>query len=207
MAEKCLAYRLAWRWKREYSEMCGYIRMHMSIEVVRANTLMWRGSRTWRRAHSGFIENGRAMDDPNSTSDYDKEAVQAQLKRTAMIYDQDERSAIRDSRSHTFCRATMNQLPNSVGQEAVFLSVECVLFEPRFPLLQLKSAKRESLCRQQHKWKRQFGTATFSLITACGRKCLELHTTMIIGREGLARGTRCYAKSPTIRATISNRLQ
>ena len=61
-AEKRLASVLAVKWRREYSEMCGFIRTRMAIAVVRSNTLMWRGSRTLRRAHRGFIENGGAMD-------------------------------------------------------------------------------------------------------------------------------------------------
>ena len=61
-AEKRMASRLAWKWKREYSEMCGYVRCRMSIAVVRSNSLMWRGSRTRRRAHPGFIDSGGAMD-------------------------------------------------------------------------------------------------------------------------------------------------
>ena len=60
-AERRMASRLAWKWKREYSEMVGYVRTRMSLAVVRSNTLMWRGSRTRRRAHPGFIENGGAM--------------------------------------------------------------------------------------------------------------------------------------------------
>ena len=60
-AERRMASRLAWKWKREYSEMVGYVRTRMSLAVVRSNTLMWRGSRTRRRAHHGFIENGGAM--------------------------------------------------------------------------------------------------------------------------------------------------
>lgn len=60
--EKRLASHLAWKWKREYSEMCGYIRARMAISVVRANTLMWRGSRDRRRAQRPYIDNGGAMD-------------------------------------------------------------------------------------------------------------------------------------------------
>ena len=60
---KFLASHLAWKWmKREYSEMCGYIRARMSIVVIRANTLMWRGSRDRRRAHCPFIDNKGAVD-------------------------------------------------------------------------------------------------------------------------------------------------
>ena len=61
-AEKRMASRLAWKWKREYGEMVGYIKTRMALAVVRSNSLMWRGSRTRRRAHLGSIENGGAMD-------------------------------------------------------------------------------------------------------------------------------------------------
>ena len=61
-AERKLAGQFAWKWKREFSEMCAYVRTRMSIAVVRNNTLMWRGSRAPRRAHFGFIDNGGAMD-------------------------------------------------------------------------------------------------------------------------------------------------
>ena len=61
-AERRMAARLAWKWKREYSEMAGYVRSRMAIAVVRSNTLMWRGSRSRRRAHPGTIENGGAME-------------------------------------------------------------------------------------------------------------------------------------------------
>jgi hypothetical protein len=44
-AEKKLASALAGKWKREYSEMCGYVRVRMSIAVVRSNTLLLRGQR------------------------------------------------------------------------------------------------------------------------------------------------------------------
>jgi hypothetical protein len=61
-AEKRLASRLAWKWKREYSEMCGFVKCCMAIAVVRSNKLTWWGSRTRRQAHRGFIDNGGAMD-------------------------------------------------------------------------------------------------------------------------------------------------
>ena len=41
-AEKRLASWLAWKWKRKYSEMCGYVKCRMTIAVVRSDTLMWR---------------------------------------------------------------------------------------------------------------------------------------------------------------------
>jgi hypothetical protein len=47
-AEKRLAFHLAKKWNREYSEMCGYVRTRMSIAVVRSNTLLLRGQRKGR---------------------------------------------------------------------------------------------------------------------------------------------------------------
>jgi hypothetical protein len=60
-AERRMASRLAWKWKREYSKMVGYVRTRMSLAVIRSNTLMWQGSRTRRKAHHGLINNGGAM--------------------------------------------------------------------------------------------------------------------------------------------------
>ena len=61
-AGKCLASRLALKWKREYSEICGYVKCRMAIAMVQSNTLMWRGSRTRRRTHCGVINNRGVMD-------------------------------------------------------------------------------------------------------------------------------------------------
>ena len=47
-AERKLASRLASKWDREYSEMVGFVRMRMAIAVVRANSLLIRGSRERR---------------------------------------------------------------------------------------------------------------------------------------------------------------
>ena len=41
--EKKLASALAGKWKRENSEMCGYVRVQMSIAVARSNTMLLRG--------------------------------------------------------------------------------------------------------------------------------------------------------------------
>ena len=60
--ERRMAACLAYKWKREYSEMVGFVRTRMALAVVRSNTLMWRGSRNRRRAHPGFVTNGGAME-------------------------------------------------------------------------------------------------------------------------------------------------
>jgi hypothetical protein len=44
MAERRLASQLAWKWKREYSEMVGYVRTRMCLAVIRSNTLLIRAS-------------------------------------------------------------------------------------------------------------------------------------------------------------------
>jgi hypothetical protein len=59
-AEKKLAGALAGKWDREYSEMVGYVRARMALAVVRANTLLIRGSRR-RRAQRPHIDEGAAM--------------------------------------------------------------------------------------------------------------------------------------------------
>ena len=61
-AEKRLAEKLSKKWKRDYSELCGYVRACMSIVVVRANTLMHCGQRAKRRPYHPLIEYGDAMD-------------------------------------------------------------------------------------------------------------------------------------------------
>ena len=44
-AEKRLATHLASKWNRGYSQMVYYVRVRMAIAVVRANSLLIRGSR------------------------------------------------------------------------------------------------------------------------------------------------------------------
>jgi hypothetical protein len=44
-AEKRLATHLAGKWNREYFQMVYYVRVRMAIAVVRANSLLIRGSR------------------------------------------------------------------------------------------------------------------------------------------------------------------
>jgi hypothetical protein len=61
MAERRLASQLAWKWKREYSEMVGYVRTRMCMSVLRANTLLIRGSRERRSRSNPHLDDGAAM--------------------------------------------------------------------------------------------------------------------------------------------------
>ena len=61
-AERRLASALSWKWKRDYSEMCGYVRARMALAVVRANTLLLRGSRVRQSRPRPIIEDGAAME-------------------------------------------------------------------------------------------------------------------------------------------------
>jgi hypothetical protein len=60
-AEKRLAALLACKWKRDYSEMVGYVRARMAMSIVRSNTLLLRGTRERRKTVRAFIEDGAAM--------------------------------------------------------------------------------------------------------------------------------------------------
>ena len=44
-AQKRLSALLSYKLKREYSEMCGFVRARMSLEIVRSNSLLLRGPR------------------------------------------------------------------------------------------------------------------------------------------------------------------
>ena len=44
-AQKRLAALLRYKLKREYSEMCGFVRARMSLAIVRSNSLLLRGPR------------------------------------------------------------------------------------------------------------------------------------------------------------------
>ena len=44
-SQRCLASLLSNKLKREYSEMCGFIRARMSLVIVRYNTLILCGTR------------------------------------------------------------------------------------------------------------------------------------------------------------------
>ena len=53
-AQKRLAALLSYKLKREYSEMCGFVRATMSLAIVRSNSLLLRGpcnkgARIWQR--------------------------------------------------------------------------------------------------------------------------------------------------------------
>ena len=61
MAERRLASQLAWKWKRDYSEMVGYVRTRMCLAVLRANTLLIRGSRERRSRARPLMDDGAAM--------------------------------------------------------------------------------------------------------------------------------------------------
>ena len=60
-AEKKLATHLAAKWGRSYSEMVYYVRVRMALSVVRANSLLIRGSRDRQRASRPQIVDGSAM--------------------------------------------------------------------------------------------------------------------------------------------------
>ena len=52
--QKRLAALLSYKLKREYSEMCGFLRARMSLAIVRSNSLLLRGPRDkgahiWKR--------------------------------------------------------------------------------------------------------------------------------------------------------------
>ena len=44
-AQKRLAALLSYKLKREYSEMCGFVRARMLLEIVRSKSLLLRGPR------------------------------------------------------------------------------------------------------------------------------------------------------------------
>ena len=53
-AQKRIATLLRYKLKREYSEMCGFVRARMSLAIVRSNNLLLRGphdkgARIWQR--------------------------------------------------------------------------------------------------------------------------------------------------------------
>jgi hypothetical protein len=60
-AEKQVASALSYKWQREYSEMVAFVRARMALSVVRANTLLLRGSRS-RRNRRTQIDEGAAME-------------------------------------------------------------------------------------------------------------------------------------------------
>ena len=62
-AEKRLASYLAKKWKKNYSEMVFYVRARMAISVVRANSLLIRGSRDRQKPCRPLISDRAAMMD------------------------------------------------------------------------------------------------------------------------------------------------
>ena len=44
-AQKRFAVLLSYKLKREYSEMCGFVRARMSLAIVRSDSLLLRGPR------------------------------------------------------------------------------------------------------------------------------------------------------------------
>ena len=62
-AEKRLASALAEKWKREYSEMVFYVRVRMSLAVVKANSLLIRGSRDTEKRRPPVMADRASMYD------------------------------------------------------------------------------------------------------------------------------------------------
>jgi hypothetical protein len=62
-AEKSLATHLASRWNRGYSQMVYYVRVWMAIAVVRANSLLIRGSRDRQHSRHPLNPDGAALGD------------------------------------------------------------------------------------------------------------------------------------------------
>ena len=62
-AEKRLAGHLSAKWKKEYSTMVHYVRVRMAISVVKANSLLIRGSRERQRPRRPYILDRYAMYD------------------------------------------------------------------------------------------------------------------------------------------------
>ncbi len=61
-AERHHASALAWKWKLQYSEMCGFVRVRMALAVVRANTLLLCGSRVRQSRPCPDITYGAGME-------------------------------------------------------------------------------------------------------------------------------------------------
>ena len=62
-AKKRLATHLASKWNRGYSQMVYYVRVRMAIAVVRANSLLIRGSRDRQHSRRPLIPDGAALGD------------------------------------------------------------------------------------------------------------------------------------------------
>ena len=62
-AEKHLAYHLSEKWHKQLPQMVYYVRIRMAIAVVRANSLLIRGSRDRQRPRRPVISDRHAMND------------------------------------------------------------------------------------------------------------------------------------------------
>ena len=62
-AEKRLATHLASKWNRGYSQMVYYVRVRMALAVVRANSLLIRGSRDRQQPRRPLVPDGAALGD------------------------------------------------------------------------------------------------------------------------------------------------
>jgi len=62
-AERRLAVLLSDKWQKPYSEMVYYVRVRMSLAVVKANSLLIRGSRDNQRPRRPQLTDGAAMND------------------------------------------------------------------------------------------------------------------------------------------------
>ena len=62
-AKKKLATHLASKWNRGYSQMVFYVRVRMALAVVRANSLLIRGSRDRQQPRRPLIPDGAALGD------------------------------------------------------------------------------------------------------------------------------------------------
>lgn len=60
-AERRLASQLAWKWKREYSEMVGHMRTMMTLAVVRSNSILMCGSMVRRSYARPSVDEGAAV--------------------------------------------------------------------------------------------------------------------------------------------------
>ena len=61
-AKRRLASALAWKWKQQYSETCGFVRVRMALAVVRAYTLLLCGSRVHQSCQRPDIIDGAGME-------------------------------------------------------------------------------------------------------------------------------------------------
>jgi len=68
-AEKHLATALATKWKKPYSEMVYYVRVRMNLAVIRANSLLIRGSRDCQKARRPVINDRASMYDWRTWND------------------------------------------------------------------------------------------------------------------------------------------